>query len=142
MKIEAYNPETGQLLSEDISGINFGSVWQGKSCAVPILLRLKREGEAADSVEMFLQNNSGYSGTAFGYYKSQSFVTVKSQVSVPESGVSYITDQFQLVEEPVAGQGVVLDFYEDDYSDYIWLDVKPGTDEAGVASKVNFRFLF
>lgn len=156
MKIEAYNTKTGQLLSGDVSGINFGDIIQGDKTKIPLLVRLKKDGEEVYNAEIFLQNNGGYNNTEFGYFINKDFVQVRSAGSTEEEMCDgctedypcegsteecyYITEKFELNENPVKGEGITLYFYEES-SDYLWLDAKPGLNEAGNSSRINFRFL-
>jgi hypothetical protein len=67
MKIRAYSPQTGNLLAEDISGLNYGNVRQGKHGAMPVLIRPVCDVETLVSLTLYLQNNGGFSQAQYGY---------------------------------------------------------------------------
>lgn len=145
MKIGAYNPRTGALLSENISGINFGNVQKGKHSILPVLIRPEVEDEDIVGLEMYLQNNGGFEQTEFGYFTSSDFVQVKSYDPEFTGDTSYffISDHFVEVDMPpdITG-GIPLTIHEGSYSDYVWLDVNPGSTETGGTSTINYRFIF
>jgi hypothetical protein len=145
MKIGAYNPRTGGLLSERISGINFGNVQKGKHSVMPVLIRPEIEDEDIIGLEMYLQNNGGFDQTEFGYFVYSDFVLVKSYAPefTGDSGYYYISDHFVEVPIPpdVTG-GVPLTIHGDTYADYVWLDVNPSSIETGGTTTINYRFIF
>lgn len=145
MKIGAYSPRTGNILADDITGINFGNVHKGEHCVMPVLIRPEIEQEDVTGLEMYLQNNGGFDQTEYGYFVYSDFVSVESyDPSVTgESGVYYISDHFNEVPNPpdVTG-GVPLNVYGTGYSDYVWLDVNPSLLETGGTSTINYRFIF
>jgi len=145
MKIGAYNPRTGELLSEHVSGLNFGNVQKGQHSVLPVLIRPEIEDEAIIGLEMYLQNNGGFDETEFGYLTSSDFVQVKSYDtgSIIDSSYFYISDHF--VEVPIPPDitgGVPLSIYSGNYSDYVWLDVNPSAIETGGTTTINYRFIF
>lgn len=146
MKIGAYSPRTGNLLQDDITGIGFGNVRQGEHCALPILIRPLKEEEEISGLELYLQNDGGFSQTEYGYFVYSDFVQVRSYDSASYTGdTAYylISDHFTVVPNPPdTSDGVSLHLYPDNYSDYIWLDVNPGLTETGGTSSINYRFIF
>lgn len=145
MKIGAYNPRTGALLSENISGINFGNVQKGKHSILPVLIRPEVEDEDIIGLEMYLQNNGGFDQTAFGYFTSSDFVQVKSYDPefTGDTGYYFISDHFiEIPLPPDITGGVPLGIHEGSYTDYVWLDVNPGNTETGGTSTINYRFIF
>ena len=145
MKIGAYNPRTGELLSEDISGINFGNVQKGHHSVLPVMIRPEVEDESIVGLELYLQNNGGFDETEFGYFTHSDFVLVESYVtgSTGTPGYYYISDHFVEVPSPpdITG-GVPLSVYSGIYSDYVWLDVNPSSIETGGTTTINYRFIF
>jgi hypothetical protein len=145
MKIGAYNPRTGELLSEDISGINFGNVQKGHHSVLPVMIRSEVEDESIIGLELYLQNNGGFDETEFGYFTHSDFVLVESYVtgSTGTPGYYYISDHFVEVPSPpdITG-GVPLSVYSGIYSDYVWLDVNPSSIETGGTTTINYRFIF
>lgn len=145
MKIGAYNPRTGELLSEDISGINFGNVQKGHHSVLPVMIRPEVEDESIVGLELYLQNNGGFDETEFGYFTHSDFVLVESYdpAVTGTPGYYYISDHFVEVPSPpdITG-GVPLSVYSGTYSDYVWLDVNPSSIETGGTTTINYRFIF
>jgi hypothetical protein len=146
MKIGAYSPRTGYLLSEDITGINFGNVHKGEHSVLPDLIRPEKEDEDISGLELFLQNNGGFDQTEYGYFVYSDYVPVESWDSHTsgDTGVFFISDHFTEVPIPYEGDtgGVHLSMYIDGYGDYVWLDVEPSLLETGGTSSINYRFIF
>ena len=143
MKIRAYSPKTGNLLAEDITGINFGNVRQGEHGVLPVLIRPVKETENISGLEMYLQNNGGFSSSQYGYYVNSDFYTgVRSYVAGVTGGIP-ITDHFTTVPSPpsITG-GVSINLNVDGEGDYIWLDVESGSYETGSTNTLNYRFIF
>jgi hypothetical protein len=145
MKIGAYNPRTGAILSENITGINFGNVAKGHHSVLPVLIRPEMEGEDIAGIEVYMQNNGGFNQTEFGHFVHPSFVQVKSYDTgmTSDAGFFYISDHFiQVPNPPDVSGGVSVNVHEDGYTDYVWLDVSPSTLETGGTSTINYRFIF
>ena len=144
MKIGAYSPYNGQLLAEVVCGLNFGNVRQDEHCVLPVVVRPLLEDETAISLELYLQNNGGFSQTQFGYYTAPEFRSdVRSYEGVIAVGTTYISDHFPLVSDPPQPSGGVhLDIDGEGYGDYVWLDVQAGATETGGSSSINYRFIF
>lgn len=146
MKIGAYSPQTGNLLADDITGINFGNVRQGEHGILPVLIRPEMEDEDISGLELYLQNNGGFEYTEYGYFVYSDFYSgVRSYdpLYTGESGYWYISDHFVEIPNPpdITG-GVSVSIHDDGYADYIWLDVNPGLTETGGTSSINYRFIF
>lgn len=142
MKIGTYNPTTGQKIADNIKGINFGNVRKGKHCPIPVLIRPEITEEDVIGLELYLQNNGGFNKTNFGYFTFSNFVPVKSYEPPLISGYFYISDHFTLVQDPPSITGGVPININNNYGDYIWLDVQPDIDESGSTSTINYRFIF
>lgn len=139
MKINAYSPRTGTLISDGITGITFGNVKQGLHCVVPIVIKpIKTSENAFTQMKMFLQNNGGFSSSHFGYFMSSEFITGIA------AGSAYLSDNFVVESNPsITGvNGVDLDITSGVPSDYVWLDVQVGALETGSSSTINYRFSF
>lgn len=145
MKIGAYNTRTGGLLSESITGINFGNVRKGHHSVLPVLIRPEVESEDIIGLEMYLQNNGGFNQTEFGYFTSSDFTQVKSfdPEFTGDTSYQYISDHFEVVPLPpdITG-GVPLTVHDNRYADYVWLDVNPSALETGGTTTINYRFIF
>jgi hypothetical protein len=145
MKIGAYNPRTGELLSENITGLNFGNVQKGKHSVLPVLIRPEIEDEAIVGLEMYLQNNGGFGQTEFGFFTHSDFVLVESYNpgSTGTPGYYAMSDHFVQVPLPpdITG-GVPLNVYAGNFTDYVWLDVNPSAIETGGTTTINYRFIF
>lgn len=139
MKINAYSPRTGTLISEGVTGITFGNVKQGLHCVVPIVIKpIKTSENEFTQMKVFLQNNGGFNSSNFGYFLSSTFVTGVA------AGSSYLSDNFVLEANPSATgvNGVELDLVSGIPADYVWLDVQVGALETGSSSTINYRFSF
>lgn len=141
MKIGAYSPRTGNMLADDITGVNFGNVRQGEHCVLPVCIRPVLEGESITGLELYLQNNGGFNYSEYGYYVNASFISdVVSYISGATGTV--ISDHFSVVSDPPQATGGVTVDLAGDYGDYIWLDVQAGSLETGGTSSINYRFIF
>jgi hypothetical protein len=145
MKIGAYSPQTGNLLADDITGINFGNVRQGEHGVLPVLIRPELEDEDITGLVLYLQNNGGFNLTEYGHFVHQEFYSgVRSYdpMYTGEAGLWFISDHFTEVPNPPDTGGVPVGIYESGYGDYVWLDVNPGLTETGGTSSINYRFIF
>jgi hypothetical protein len=144
MKVRAYSPRTGNLLADDVTGLNFGNIRQGKHGALPVLIRpLKTTEDSFTDLKLYLQNNGGYNQSQFGYLVSDGFAAnVRSWTSDTSLPGPYISDHF-VVNSAATGTGSVnIDLDTQGNGDYIWLDVQVGSLETGSTSNVNYRFVF
>ena len=142
MRIRAYSPQTGNLVAEDITGINFGLVRQGTHGVLPVCIRPVKETEDISGLELYLQNDGGFSSSEYGYFHSADFIAgVRSYTSGLTGNV--ISDHFTVVTNPpsVTG-GISLGLNASGESEYVWLDVQAGASETGSTSTVNYRFVF
>ena len=140
MKISAYSPKTGNLLAEDISGINFGNVLQGEHSSMPVLIRPVLEEEEATSLSLYLANNGGFSNTEYGYFVSDQFVPgVKSYEGATGVGSVFISDHFN--NPSASSDSIEIGLNEEGVGDYIWFDVQPGAIESGSTDSLVYRFL-
>jgi hypothetical protein len=145
MKIGAYNPRTGELLSESITGLNFGNVQKGQHSVLPVLIRPEIDDESIVGLEMYLQNNGGFEQTEFGFFTHSDFVLVESYNpgSTGTPGYYSMSDHFVEVSNPpdITG-GVPLNVHGGNFTDYVWLDVNPSAIETGGSTTINYRFIF
>lgn len=137
MKIRAFSPITGELLSPDIAGINFGNIHQGAHGATPVLIQpFKTSEDLFSDVVLYLQNSGGYTQSEFGYFVSSDLIT-GVQSDEPGATGPIISDNFSLNSDATGPGGVMVM-----PCDYIWLDVKVGLTETGSTTNVNYRFIF
>ena len=141
MKIRAYSPRTGNLLAEDICGVNFGNIRQGRHGALPVLIRPFLDVESLSALTLYLQNNGGFSQTQYGYYHYCDFVPGVHSYTIDDSGAPAICDHFIPVPDPPDCGGVSIGL-NGDYGDYIWLDAQAGATETGSTNSINYRFIF
>lgn len=137
MRIRAYSPQTGNLLSESITSINFGNIRQGRHSFTPVLIQpVKTAEDEFDDMILYLQNNGGYNQSQFGYRVASDLATgVQSYVSGATGPV--VSNHFTLVSDATGPNGVAVA-----PGDYVWLDVQVGLAETGGTSNVNYRFVF
>lgn len=137
MEIRAYSPQTGNLLSESITGINFGNIRQGQHCFTPVLIQpVKTAEDEFDDMILYLQNNGGYNQSQFGYRVASDLMTGVQSYTIGATG-PVISDHFTLVSDATGPGGVSVT-----PDDYVWLDVQVGATETGSTSSVNYRFVF
>jgi len=142
MKIRAYSPQTGNLVAEDITGINFGLIRQNQHGSLPVCIRPVKDTEDITGLELYLQNNGGFSSSEYGYFHSSDFISgIRSYTSGLTGNV--ISDHFTVVTSPpsVTG-GVSIGLNASGEGEYVWLDVQAGASETGSTSTVNYRFVF
>lgn len=143
MKIRAYSPRTGNLLADDTSGLNFGSVRQGQHGALPVLIRPVCDTETLASLTLYLQNNGGFLQSKYGYYVNQNFVPGVHSWTSDDSAVPAISNHFTEVSDPPdSTYGVSIGLDAEGQGDYVWLDVQSGSSETGSTSSINYRFVF
>jgi hypothetical protein len=142
MKIRAYSPHTGNLVADDITGINFGQVRQGQHGSLPVCIRPVKDTEDITGLELYLQNNGGFSSSEYGFFHSSEFIPDVSSYT-PEYTGGILSDHFSVVENPPSYTGGVnIGLNGSGEGDYVWLDVQAGASEAGETSTVNYRFVF
>lgn len=139
MKIARYNPTTMALMSDDITGINFGNVILGRFCPNAMVIKPVAEAEELTLLGLYLEDRAGLDHTRFGLYKSQTAFTgigpgdARLNTFLVESpGVS---DYNQFSDNRVS--------YNVEDPEYTWLDAKAGLTETVFGdSTINFRFVF
>ena len=134
MKIQSYNPSDMSLLEDSITGIDFGTVYQGSHCEAAVVLRPVLTTESTLSeMKLFLQSKVPYTKSSFGRYKDASGILGITPGSV------YLSDNFVQVTSPALSdtQGLLLEA-----NDYVWLDVQTGATETGTYTGVNYRLMF
>ena len=99
MKIQAYSPQTGNLIADSITGINFGNIRQGEHGVSPVLIRpVNTSEDLFTDLLLYLQNNGGYSQSEFGYLVSSDLVTGVESYTSDATG-EVISDHFTLVSD-------------------------------------------
>ena len=137
MQIQAFDPQTGNLLSPSITGVNFGNIVQGDYCMSPVLIQpVMTSEDLFTSMVLYLQNNGGYNQTHFGYLTNSALI-LGVHSNTPGATGTIISNTFTLVSNATGPYGVPIT-----NSDYIWLDVKVGASEIGSTNNLNYRFLF
>ncbi|MBD3261252.1 MAG: hypothetical protein GF334_06140 [Candidatus Altiarchaeales archaeon] len=143
MKVETYNPSNMQLISGDVSGVDFGTVVRGNHNGTAVVILPKAEGgETLSALALFLENNGGLNHSQFGKYKS----STATQGITP--GSNYLSDYFVEARgvsdltnlSALSDRGLVLTASS---PEYIWMDVEVGNSESSLGEEsVNFRFIF
>lgn len=143
MKIKAYSPKTGNLLAEDIAGINFGNVRQDRHGVMPVLIRPVCDSETLTSLTLYLQNNGGFNQAKYGYYVNSDFVAGVHSWTSDDSSSPAISEHFTEVPTPPdSSWGVSIGLDGEGRGDYVWLDVQAGAIDTGSTSSINYRFVF
>ena len=139
MKISRYNPSTMALISEDITGINFGSVRLGTFCNETVVIKPVAEYEQLTLLGFYLENRGGLEHTRFGIYKSGTGATGITpgdpRLNTYLMEASGVSDYSQYSDYRIT--------FDPESPEYAWLDIKPGTNETSYgAASLNFRFVF
>jgi hypothetical protein len=139
MKISRYNPATMALISDDITGIDFGDLTLGSFCQNAIVIKPVADTEDITLLGLYLEDRADLEHTRFGLYKSQ---TGHTGIAPGDSRLNTY-----LVEAPgvsdysqFSGSRITYDVGDPEYT---WLDAKAGTNETVFGdSVINFRFVF
>lgn len=136
MKVTLYDPTTEAVLDEAITGLDFGTVFQGNHSDLPMLIRPSKTDETAfEQIMLFLQNDGGLTQSSFGYR-----LNAVISGGVP-AGNAYLSDHFVRTASPsLTGEGGVA--FNAASPEYMWLDVEIGGAEKGQTDAVNFQFLY
>jgi hypothetical protein len=139
MKISRYNPITMALISDDVTGVDFGNLTLGNFCTNTIVIKPVAESEDLTLLGLYLEDRAGLEHTRFGLYKSQTSVTGvmpgDNRINTYLIEAPGVSDYTQYSDNRVS--------YDVDNPEYTWLDAKAGTNETVFgASSLNFRFVF
>jgi hypothetical protein len=139
MKISSYNPSTMALISDDVTGINFGNLKLGDFCANTVVIKPVADTENITLLGMYLEDRANLDHTRFGLYKSQTPVLGitpgDSRLDTYLMEAAGVSDYSQFSDYRIS--------YDVSDPEYTWLDVKAGTNETTLGTAaVNFRFVF
>ena len=139
MKVSRYNPATMALISDDITGIDFGTVVIGKFCDNTMVIKPVAETEDLTLLALYLEDRASLDHTRFGLYKSQTEITGinpgDSRLNTYLIEAPGVSDYSQFSDYRVA--------MDPDNLEYTWLDAKVGTNETSFgAASINLRFVF
>lgn len=134
MKIQRYNPSDMTLAEDDITGMSFGTVYQGNHCVDTLVLKPVLTTESSlNEMKVFLQNAGPYRTSSFGYLVS----------GVPVQGISpgsiYLSNHFTEDRHPALSGSLGASMMD---GDYVWLDVQTGVFETGSYPGINYQFVF
>jgi len=139
MKVSRYNPADMSLISESVTGIDFGNVVLGNFCANTVVLKPVADFEDLLLLGLYLEDRAQLDHTRFGLYKSQT----------PSTGIVPGDSRLNtfLMEAPgVSDYSMYSDYriaYNTTNPEYTWLDAKTGTTETNFGNKsINLRFVF
>lgn len=142
MEIKAYNPKNGDLLANDISGIDFGEIIQGEHSSVPVLIRPIMSDDNVSNIRLLLASNGGFDDAHYGYLLSDQFTPdVESYNGDVKDGVHYISDHFENPSTAVS-DAIQVGLDSEGVGDFIWLDVQPGEADIGRSKNLTYRFIF
>lgn len=139
MKISRYNPSSMDLISDDITGIDFGNIVLGRFCESTVVIKPEAEAEQLVLLGMYLEDRAGLDHTRFGLYKSQTatagILPGDSRLNTYLLEAAGVSDYSQFSDYRVS--------YNPENPEYTWLDARVGTNETVFGnSNVNFRFVF
>ena len=137
MQIKTYDYNSGGLINDPASELDFGDVTQGQHCYRPLLIRTFPDTETTIfGLKLYLESKGGWTEAEFGYYTNAAFTP-----SI-EAGSELLSNH--LVEVPNATaaspNGISIPTASS-ISDYVWLDVDLPTTQVGV-TEANYRFTF
>lgn len=139
MKISQYNPVNMNLISDDVTGVDFGVAKLGDFCTNVIAIKPVAETEILTAISLFLEDRANLDHTRFGLYKS----------ATPINGIVPGDSRLDtyLVESPGVSDLVMFSGNQTALNasdpEYVWLDAKAGsTEDTFGASTVNYRFVF
>jgi hypothetical protein len=139
MKISQYNPVTMALMSDDITGINFGNIVLGRACQNTVVIKPVAESEILTLLGMYLEDKANLDHTRFGVYKS----------NTPTVGIIPGDSRLNtfLIEAPGVSDYTQFSDYRVSYNaldpEYTWLDARVGLNETTFGdSTINLRFVF
>lgn len=139
MKISRYNPATLALISEDITGLDFGSMTLGNFCPNVLLIKPVAEDEVLTQLGLYLEDRAGLDHTRFGLYKS---ATGATGITPGDSRLNtYLLESLGVSDYTQFSDNRVS--YDVGDPEFTWLDAKAGLNETTLGgSTVNFRFVF
>jgi len=134
MKIQRYNPSDMTLAEDSVTGMDFGTVYQGNYCEEVLVVRPVATTEAVLlEMKMFLQSKGPFRRSTFGAAHSTQPMTGV----MPGTGI--MTGVLEAVSNPALSDNGGLALVD---GEYVWLDVKVGETEKGSYPGVNYRFVF
>jgi len=142
MKIMTYDPTTGNLISADATGIDFGKTIQSNHTSTPVVIKPDPDGSNLSHIALFLESRGTFTNSLFGKYKNATFIpgiaagsTTISDHFVQRSGVS----DFYAPDAALATDGLVLNAAD---PEYVWLDAHVGYIQTVGSGTINYRFVF
>lgn len=139
LKVKTYNPTNFAVLSNDATGLSFGTVVQGAHNSAPIVLQPYGDGITPTRIALFLEDRGSFVNSAFGRFKSLT--------SIPgvQAGDTRLSDNFSVRSDvsdfSLVSDGLDLDTSGGNWS-YVWLDVQAGGTQTVASGNVNYRFVF
>jgi hypothetical protein len=139
MKISRYNPITMALISDDVTGVDFGNMTLGNFCTSTVVIKPVAETEDLTLLGLYLEDRGGLDHTRFGLYKSHTgtagILPGDSRLNTYLMEAAGVSDYSQFSDYRVS--------YDVANPEFTWLDAKAGTNETVFgASSLNFRFVF
>jgi hypothetical protein len=135
-RIESYDPNTGALLSSDISSLDFGGIIRGKHCSQLAVIKPITEGTVTE-LGLFLENNGSFNNAQFSFLSQQDLATGIQPGDVRVS--NHFTQVTGVSDFTASDYGCMLD---PTIPGYIWLDILVGLGSTIGAGSVNYRFVF
>lgn len=143
LKVRTYNPSDFEEITNDATGLSFGTVVQGSHNASPIVLQPYGDGITPSRIALFLEDRGSFVHCAFGKFQSA------TQIKGVPAGDTRLSDDFT-VRPDVSDFTLVSDGLDIGGSagnwNYVWLDVQAGGNSLGTqdpaSENVNYRFVF
>jgi len=127
------------LISEDITGVDFGNLTLGNFCTSTMVIKPVPETEILTDLGFYLEDRANLDHTRFGLYKSQTALTGilpgDSRINTYLMEAPGVSDYSQYSDYRIS-----MDISNPEYT---WLDVKAGTNETTLGdATINYRFVF
>ena len=134
MNIQQYDPATLQLISSNVTGVDFGIAYQGNPSDEIVLIKpVKTIENNFLQLELFLQNDGGLTQSQYRYLLQDQVTGIPAR--------SDLTGEFLQTDFPsFSGDGSAS--FNSMTPEYAWLDVKAGDSEINSSSNVEFSFVF
>jgi len=127
------------LISEDITGVDFGDLTLGNFCTNTMVIKPVPETEILIDLGFYLEDRASLEHTRFGLYKSQTAIT---GISPGDSRINTYLMEAPGVSDysQYSDYRVTMDITNPEYT---WLDVKAGINEIVLGdATINYRFVF
>lgn len=141
MKVKRYDPDTGAVLSTDLTSVDFGTVVLGKHIHNAVVVQPYSETETISRIELFLEDRDIFANCAFKGFKSPTFIPGIQTSDIRLSDNLYLSHGAS--DFVLSNNGIPLNSIGyGENGDYVWLDALVGTSQTPGSGTINYRFVF